>query len=235
MLLEICIDRFDSARAACDGGADRLEVCGALEAGGVTPSAGLVEACLALGSVDVMMMIRPHGGGFTYGADEQEVMRRDIELARRLGVRGVVFGALAADQRVDVATSRRLIDAARPLEVTFHRAFDLTPDPLEALDMLVELGVERVLTSGQAPSAVAGADLIRRLVERAAGRLSVMPGAGVSGANVARLVQWTNAREVHASASELCPATECAALGFVGAERVTTVERVRAIRAAFSP
>lgn len=234
MLLEICIDRLASARAAREGGADRLEVCGELSAGGVTPSVGLVEACLALDGPAVMMMIRPHGGSFFYESDDVAVMLGDLRTAARLRVKGVVFGALTSDRRVDVETCRRLIDAARPLEVTFHRAFDLVRDPREALDALLDLGVDRLLTSGCAATAVEGAAVIRQLVTQAAGRLAVMPGAGVRGANVAELVRSTGVREVHASASETRPAAQTASFDFLGAERVTTVENVRAIRAALA-
>ncbi len=212
MTLEICIDRIDSAIAAIEGGADRLEVCSALDLAGLTPSYGLVQQCVELGRaelggsemnpVEIMMMIRPRAGGFCYGTYEVDTMLRDIRVAKGLGVTGVVFGALRDDGRVDVELCKLLMDAARPLSVTFHRAFDLTPNPYEALDSLLELGIERLLTSGQAPTAMKGSQLIRELVERAGTALSVMAGAGIRGPDVATLVRATGVREIHGSASE---------------------------------
>lgn len=229
MKLEICIDGLASAQAAQAGGADRLEVCGPLALGGVTPSAGLVEQCLELNGLSVMMMIRPHAGGFCYDASEVDTMRRDIDWAKRLGVEGVVLGALRSDGRIDLPLCRRLIDAARPLSVTFHRAFDLTPDPLESLESLLELRVDRLLTSGQAASALAGASVIRRLVERAGDDLIVMAGAGIRGSNVTQLIQTTGVREVHASASHVVRPHVGDSLGIVHAQQTTDQEAVRAI------
>ena len=188
MKLEICNDRLESAFAAKAGGADRIEVCGVLGAGGITPSYGLVEQCVELGGVDVMVMIRPHAGGFCYGADEVKTMLRDLRAAKELGVHGIVVGALRTDGRIDRDVCLRLIEAARPISITFHRAFDLTPDPLEALDTLLGMGVDRLLTSGQAASAMEGAQLIRDLVKRAGNGLCVMAGAGMGPQNIAAIV-----------------------------------------------
>lgn len=233
--LEICIDRLDSAIAARDGGADRIEVCGALACGGTTPGAGLLSACLELSPLEVMVMIRPHAGPFVYSPLDLVVMEKEIAAARRAGAHGVVFGALTPDHDVDRAACRRLLDVAGPLGATFHRAFDLTRDPLEALEALIELGFERVLTSGQASTALEGARLLECLVKQASGRIVVMPGAGVSAANVANLLALTNATELHASASE--PIEPVRAPGdqrwdFVFPGRATTVARVRALRTA---
>ncbi len=212
MTLEICIDRIESAMAAIEGGTDRLEVCSALDLAGLTPSYGLVQQCVELGrtefggvemsTVEIMMMIRPRAGGFCYGTYEVDTMLRDIRVAKKIDVTGVVFGALREDGRIDVELCRLLVDAARPLAVTFHRAFDLTPDPYEALDSLLELGVDRVLTSGQAATAMKGSQLIGELVQRSGTGLSVMAGAGIRGPDVAALVQATGVREIHGSASE---------------------------------
>lgn len=229
MKLEICVETFASAQAARDGGADRIEVCGALGIGGITPSAGLVDACLALSGLDVMQMIRPHGGNFCYDEHDADVMLRDIRRAKKAGVYGVVFGALRADHRIDASLCQRLIDAARPMSVTFHRAFDLTPDPLEALDALLDLHVDRLLTSGQAASALAGADVIQQLVARAGDSLVVMAGAGVRANNVAELVRRTGVREVHASASENVRRGDDS-LELVHPTRITRATEVRAIR-----
>ena len=179
MKLEVCIDRVESAVAARDGGADRIEVCGALNVGGITPSYGLTEKCASLRGIEVMMMIRPHGGGFNYRKDEIGTMMRDIQVAKEIGVHGVVLGALRTDGHVDSEVCQRLIDSARPLSITFHRAFDLTPDPMEALDVLLKLGVDRLLTSGLASIATKGVRVIRELVQRAGSDLSVMAGSGI--------------------------------------------------------
>ena len=235
MLLEICIDRLESVLAAEAGGANRLEVCGSLVAGGTTPSRGLIEHCQAVCQLDLMMMIRPHDGSFCYGRDDLEIMQRDIRLAGELGVRGVVFGALREDGRVDMASCRRLMDAARPLEVTFHRAFDLARDPFEALDVLLELGVDRLLTSGQAPSAAQGAACIGELVRRSENRLVVMAGAGMDAANVKQVIRQTGASEIHASASVAVDDTACQReLGFGASYRVTCRRKVRELIAAMN-
>ncbi len=229
MKLEVCIDHIASAVAAKAGGADRLEVCGALAVDGITPSYGLVEQCFEQGKVEVMMMIRPHAGGFCYEKNEVDTMLRDIRVARQLGVNGVVLGALRKDGRIDRELCQRLIDAARPLSVTFHRAFDLTPDPFEALDSLLEMGVDRLLTSGQAASALGGAQLIRALVERAGTGLCVMAGAGICAQNVATVVRATGVREIHASASEVVMDGGHHAASIVIATRITREETVRGI------
>lgn len=233
MKLEVCIDRLESALAAKTGGADRLEVCGALKLGGITPSYGLVEECLGLGGIEVVVMIRPHEGGFCYESADIQTMIRDIQVAKQLGTQGVVFGALQRDGRIDRDLCRRLRDEALPLSVTFHRAFDLTPDPREAIDCLVELGVDRLLTSGQAVTAVRGAELIRELVNRAGDAIYVMPGGGIQPADVITLVRTTGVREIHSSASqpEDSPGGDNA-LGIVQRTRLTNEATVRALVAA---
>lgn len=229
MKLEICIDRVESALAAKSGGADRIEVCGALDVGGITPSYGLVEQCVAIGGIEVSTMIRPHAGGFCYGPEDVGTMVRDILAAKTLGVQGVVIGGLHQDGRIDRGVCQRLMEAARPLAITFHRAFDLTPDPLEALDTLRELGVDRLLTSGQAASAMEGAKLIRELVMRAGNELAVMAGAGLRPENVAAMVRATGVREVHASASESDTIETSNTIEFVQSTRITRQETVRAM------
>ncbi len=217
-----------------DGGADRLEVCGALAIGGTTPSFGLVEQCVADLEMPVMMMVRPHDGGFIYDNDHIDTMLRDIEVAKSIGVQGIVFGALTAQQTLDQETCRRLIDAAESLETTFHRAFDLVPDPFAVLDELEALGINRVLTSGQRTTAFAGARLIRELTDRATS-LTVLAGAGVSAENARQLVELTGVREIDASASVL--ATDEQAHGdicFGSQRRITCSIKVRAIKDAIA-
>lgn len=183
----------------------------------------------------VMMMIRPHDGGFIYDRDHLDTMLRDIEVAKSIGVQGIVFGALTGQRTLDRETCQRLIDAAESLETTFHRAFDLVPDPLTVLDELETLGFHRVLTSGQRTTAISGAELIRELSGRATS-LTLLAGAGVSAANARQLVERTGVREIHASAS--VPAEDAHAQGdisFGTYRRLTCSIQVRAIKDAVSP
>ena len=197
ILIEACVDSVPSAIAAEAGGAGRVELCDDLIEGGTTPSAGTIAECRARLRIPVFVIIRPRGGDFLYSDVEYDVMRRDIAHARSLGADGVVLGLLHADGTVDRERTRALVEMARPQPVTFHRAFDVARDPEEALDALIGLGVERVLTSGQAPTAPEGAELIARLVQRAAGRIGILPGCGIDETNVRELVAQTGAREVH--------------------------------------
>src|ERR1043166_8610519 len=164
MLVEVCVDSVAGGLAAVAGGAGRLELCTGLVEGGLTPSTGLVATVRERVAVPVHVLIRPRGGDFLYDRDEKTIMLRDIAGAKRLGAAGVVLGALDAGGRVDVEHTRLMVDAARPMAVTFHRAFDLTRSPVEALDALIALGIERVLTSGQAASAEAGRSVLAAMV-----------------------------------------------------------------------
>jgi copper homeostasis protein len=197
VLVEAAVESMEDALAACDGGADRLELCADLRAGGTTPAESLVEQVLDAVNVPVMVMIRPRGGSFVYTAHELDTMRRDIETARTLGVDGVVLGVLDARNEIDAYRCRELIDIADGLPVTFHRAFDRVPDQIYALETLIELGVERVLTSGGAETAQRGIDALRDLVEEAEGHLTILAGGGVRDQNVAEIVREAGVREVH--------------------------------------
>lgn len=201
MILEICAGSIDSAMAAAAGGAARIELCQGLADGGVTPSAGLIREALKVEGLKVNVLIRPREGDFLYTEAEVRVMEEDVRLCRSLGCNGVVIGALRPDGTVDTDTCRRLMAAAGPgMEITFHRAFDLCADPLAALDTLVDLGCHRVLTSGQAASAIEGAAMLRQLVEHAAGHIIILAGGGVNSANASRLVALTGVTELHGSA-----------------------------------
>jgi copper homeostasis protein len=197
VLVEACVDSARSARRAVTGGAGRLELCANLVEGGTTPSSGLMSVIRKEASVPVHVLIRPRGGDFLYEADEVATMLADIAEAGRIGMAGVVIGALTPEGLIDERITRRLIDAARPMAVTFHRAFDLTADPIEALEALVRLGIERVLTSGQANTALEGIPVIRELVNRSAGRVTVLAGGGVNENNALRIVEETGVREIH--------------------------------------
>lgn len=197
VLIEVCVDSVASAIAAERGGAGRVEVCSGLIEGGVTPGTGLVEAVRNRSSIAVHVMIRPRGGDFYYDADEFEIMRRDIDAAQRMGVDGVVFGILRADGSVDLARTRELVELARPLNVTFHRAFDMTADLFRALEDVCAAGVDRILTSGGKQTCVQGSPTIGRLVQAAGDRMAVMPGSGIKPGNVRSVLEQTGAREIH--------------------------------------
>lgn len=198
-VLEICVDSVASAVAAARGGAQRLELCDYLPGGGTTPSAGMIEVVRKRVSIGLHVLIRPRRGDFLYSEAELDVMKKDIEACKKLGVDGVVIGVLDKHGRVDTARTEELMVCAGPMQVTFHRAFDLCADPLQGLHDLLQLKVHRLLTSGQQATALQGASLIRELHERAAGKLIVMPGGGVNAANVEELIAKTGVAEVHAS------------------------------------
>ncbi len=202
VLVEACIDTAVSAGRALAGGAGRLELCDNLVEGGTTPSPGMLAVVRERSPIPVHAMIRPRGGDFLYSGDEIAVMLADIAAAERLRADGVVFGGLTEEGQVDRELIARLIDAARPMTVVFHRAFDLARDPLEALDALIALEVDRVLTSGHAPTAEEGIPVIRELVRRAEGRIVILAGGGITETNAARIVRETGVRELHLRASK---------------------------------
>ena len=197
LLVEACVDSIESALAAAAGGAHRIELCANLVEGGTTPSAGTLAVCRARLDIPIFVLIRPRGGDFLYSAPELAVMMEDIRRAKQAGAHGVVTGVLRADGGIDEDRARELIAAARPLQVTFHRAFDVCRDAAAALETLITLGVDRVLTSGQAATAPEGAQTIARLVRQAAGRIGILPGGGITAENAAALVQATGVTEVH--------------------------------------
>ncbi|KAG1941528.1 copper homeostasis protein CutC [Pimephales promelas] len=200
LLMEVCVDSVESAVNAERGGAGRIELCGNLLEGGTTPSTGLLQVVKESVRVPVYVMIRPRGGDFMYSHWEVEVMKRDIELMKSHRADGLVFGALTGDGRVDTELCVELMAACRPLPVTFHRAFDMVQDPVAALEALVSLGFERVLTSGCDSSALEGLPVIKRLVEQAKDRIAIMPGGGITERNLQRILEGSGAQEFHCSA-----------------------------------
>jgi len=241
--VEICVDSIESALAADRGGADRIELCSNLAEGGVTPSAGLIATVLSKVSLAVFVMIRPRGGDFCYSADEFKAMQQDVATAKQLGADGVVFGLLNEDGRVDVARTHQLVEIARPLKVTFHRAFDVARDLNEAIEELVRAGVDRVLTSGGELSASLGRIKVAELNRAAKDRIIVMAGAGITEQNVRELLVETGVREIHASlrtpvSSPMRYRNEKVSFGGAGRrdyERfIVLEERVRALREAAS-
>jgi len=232
-LLEIAANSLASALAAEAGGADRIELCTGLELGGLTPSWAQIAQVRERLSIPLYVLIRPRAGDFLYNDDELTIMQRDIETCLSLGCDGVVFGVLDADARIDVARCRPLMLAANGMGVTFHRAFDMVRDQRQALEDVMTLGAERVLTSGGASSAETGAAAIARLVEQAAGRIAIMPGAGIKASNIASIVAATGATECHASAKANLPSgmhwTNLALSDMAGGEIRSDEDEVRAL------
>jgi copper homeostasis protein len=200
MKIEICVDSPGGARAAERGGADRVELCHNLLEGGTTPSAGCIKLARRGLEIGLHVLIRPRGGDFLYDAEEFEVMCEDICLAKELGADGAVFGCLTAAGDIDAARTAELVSLARPMKVTFHRAFDMCRDPRRGLEDLVALGIDRVLTSGQEASCLEGLEMIAALQRQAAGRIIVLPGGGLTLQNVRKIVQASGVNEVHLSA-----------------------------------
>jgi copper homeostasis protein len=205
MILEICVDSVESAVAAERGGAQRVELCSNLLEGGITPSHGLISQVRSRIQIDLFIMIRPRGGDFLYTPDELDLMQEDILHARRLGADGIILGVLDSQALVDVPRTRRLVERATPLPVTFHRAIDMTPDPCAALQSVIETGAQRVLTSGGAPKVTQGLAQVGRIVQAAGDRIRVMAGGGINPQNIAAVAQATAASEFHASVRSRLP------------------------------
>jgi copper homeostasis protein len=198
--LEICANSVASCIAAQEGGASRIEFCDNLLEGGTTPSYANIVLARQKVEIDLYPIIRPRGGDFLYDDLEFAIMEKDVAICKQIGCNGIVIGLLTADGRVDVARTKRLVDQAWPMGVTFHRAFDMTENPLQALKDIIETGCERILTSGQRNTAVEGADLLKKLVQLAEGEIIIMPGAGIRANNIEQLVKETGATEFHTTA-----------------------------------
>ena len=205
VVIELCVEGVDGAVVAAAAGADRVELCASLMEGGITPSLGTVKATLAAVAAPVMVMVRPRGGDFLYSDREFASMVADVAVFREAGAAGVVFGCLTDQGAVDEARTRALVVAAGPMDCTFHRAFDMTAHPAAALEALVRCGVQRVLTSGQAPAAMAGRKVLAALVQQARGRIAVMGCGGLRADNIAAVRRLTGLTELHFSAQVLLP------------------------------
>jgi copper homeostasis protein len=204
-LLEISVETLEAALAAQRGGAERIELCGNLNIGGVTPSTDLMRKVREQIHIPIFVMIRPRGGGFVYSDAEIVEMKRSIDDARQAGMDGVVLGVLTKDRRVDIARTRELVESANPLPVTFHRAFDDSVDLREALEDVIQTGAHRILTSGGARSALEGAAVLAKLIAAAGNCIIIVPGAGISASNIARVVKKTRASEFHSGLGTVLP------------------------------
>ncbi len=202
MKLEICANSYQSALNAQKAGAHRIELCSELSVGGITPSYGLIKQVIDTLSIAVFVLIRPRSGNFTYSEEEFDIMKHDIQLCKNLGCAGIVSGVLNKDNTIDIERTQELIELSKPLEFTFHRAFDCVENPQEALEQLINLGVERVLTSGLEASAEKGLELLKQLKEHVNGRITILPGSGINLQN-AKLFKDAGFLEIHLSASKV--------------------------------
>ncbi|WP_191858185.1 copper homeostasis protein CutC [Hanstruepera ponticola] len=202
MKLEICANSYQSAVNAQEAGAHRIELCSELSVGGVTPSFGLIKQVIEDLSIPVFVLIRPRSGHFCYSDAEFEVIKRDIQICKDLGVQGIVSGVLNEDNSIDIQRTQQLVTLSKPMQFTFHRAFDCVPNPKEALEALINLGIDRVLTSGQQPKAIEGIELLKELNHQAESRIKILVGSGINAQN-ANAFKKAGFKEIHASASKI--------------------------------
>ncbi|MEJ6792222.1 MAG: copper homeostasis protein CutC [Lacinutrix sp.] len=202
MKLEICANSYQSAKNAQEAGAHRIELCSELAIGGITPNYGLLKKVAENLSIETFILIRPRSGNFTYSIEEFEIMKTNIELCKNLGFSGIVSGVLNADNTIDLKRIKALIELSKPMQFTFHRAFDWTPNPEEALQKLITLGATRILTSGQHTSAEKGIETLKRLKDKAENKIIILPGGGIS---IENAIQFKNEsfKEIHASLTQL--------------------------------
>ncbi|WP_412985444.1 copper homeostasis protein CutC [Pontimicrobium sp. IMCC45349] len=207
MTLEICASNYQSASNAQEAGADRIELCQELAIGGITPSYGLLKQVLDTLDIPVFVLIRPRSGNFTYSDAEFDIMKQNILLCKDLGASGIVSGVLNLDNTIDIERTQELIELSKPLPFTFHRAFDWTPKPVKAMYSLIEIGVERILSSGQQASAEKGLELLTKLKDKAQNRINILPGGGINSSN-ASIFKANSFNEIHASASTIKTVSE---------------------------
>ena len=205
MLLEICANSYQSAINAQISGANRIELCSELSIGGITPSYGLLKQVINDLDIETYVLIRPRSGNFCYSENEFEIIKKDIQICKNLGCNGIVSGILNKDNTIDIERTQQLIELSKPLPFTFHRAFDMVSNPTEALEQLINLGVERVLTSGQQPKAIDGIEVLKALKQQAQNRIIILVGSGVSSMN-AEAFKTAGFNEIHASASQVISA-----------------------------
>lgn len=214
MKVEICATSFQSAKNAQSAGADRIELCSELGVGGITPSYGLVQKVVNELEIPVYVLIRPRSGNFLYSDEEFDVMKKDIEHCKESGCAGIVSGVLTSDNQIDFSRTKELVELSRPMDFTFHRAFDLVRNPMESLDKLIEIDVTRILTSGGENSAEKGIDFLVQLKNSTENKLTILPGGGISPENV-HLFKENGFEEIHASASSVYRENEKQKISFV--------------------
>lgn len=197
MILEACVENYQDAILASQKGANRIELCENLAVGGTTPSYGTIKLCQQNLKIPLAVMIRPRGGNFTYTDDEILIMQEDIRICKEIGVQGVVFGLLTTDNQIDYEKTKELILRAKPMKVVFHKAFDEINNPIEAMEQLIQLGVDRILTSGAKPTAIEGQELLRSLISKAAGRIEIVVAGKVTFENIKELQGLIPATEFH--------------------------------------
>lgn len=229
MKLEICVNSLQSALAAVEGGAHRIELCQDLASGGTTPSIGLVEYCAKTLGLETRVLIRPRSGDFTYSEPEIDVIKRDVMMCKQAGAAAVVVGFLTSSGEIDVELTREVVALAAPMEVTFHRAFDACADPEQALEQVISTGCHKLLTSGCAPTAMEGAHLLHRLVEQSQGRIDIIAAAGITPANVDEVVLLAGVSEVHGSCKRKGTAVDGGTNLFPFTETVTDASQVRSM------
>ncbi len=227
--LEIVVDSLLGVQIASESGAQRVELCSSFVEGGITPSYGLIKLA-AQQKIAVNVLVRPRAGDSVYSSFEVETILEDIHASQRAGANGVVIGALTSDSKIDLEVMKTLIVAARPLEITFHRAFDVVPDPLATLEELVNLGVHRILTSGQQLTAEMGLPLLKNLVDLARDRLIILPAAGINASNAKKIWTATGVTELHFSAFETLefPISKIPA-GKLEARTITSAKKIQAV------
>jgi len=196
-LIEACVAHIQSAIAAQEGGAKRVELCDNLYEGGTTPSYATIKLAREKLNIGLNVMIRPRGSDFCYSEVEFELMNEDIKVCKDLGADGVVFGILLTDGNVDLKRTKQLVELANPMNVTFHRAFDVTPNPFKSLEDLIDLGLDRILTAGQKNTVPEGIELIKQLIEKAGNKIIIMPGSGINENNIKEIRDYTGAKEFH--------------------------------------
>lgn len=199
LILEVCVDSFESMKTAQQAGANRIELCSALSLGGLTPSYGLMKQAKTLSGLEVFVMIRPRGGDFLYTDDEFQTMKEDVLIAKQMGFEGIVTGVLLSDGRIDLKRMKELVELAHPLQVVLHRAFDRALEPHLMMNELIEIGICRILTSGQQPTALEGMDYIAQLQKQFGDAITIMPGSGINHENIQTLIEKTGCTHYHLS------------------------------------
>ena len=227
MTLEICANSYQSAKNAQIAGAKRIELCSELSIGGITPSYGLIKQVITGLNIETCVLIRPRSGNFCYTEAELKSIKKDIQICKDLGCHGIVSGVLNEDNTIDIARTQELIKLSKPLPFTFHRAFDIVPNAREALEQLIELGVKRVLTSGQHPKAINGLETLKALNEQANNRITLLVGSGLSSEN-AKTFKEAGFDEIHASASQIINTESSAYFGNTP-QTVSSISEIKAI------